>query len=161
VIEPTSVNMVIYARRHVVNRPDIGMTNDIYLAPDTVNFSAVSFEEEQAYCLATGVYAFFNGAPHEKQPTAIPLTDTVVPGLGTLAAGRDNIYSGDPGSGVQPPFTPGTEVFMIPWDFRVGTNPWKTFINLDQNCSLANGGVLTISKGGASWSCNVTSPTVP
>jgi hypothetical protein len=99
-----------------------------------------------------------NGKPHDASPGEFPCTDTVVSGRGTLWAATDNIYSGDPGTA--PPFTPGTETCVIPWDFRVGTNTWKRFDTLTHQCSLATGGVLNVSKGGASWSCNVTNATV-
>jgi hypothetical protein len=165
VFAPSGVIMVTNGLRHTVDRPNIGMHTLIYLKPDSVNFGAVWVQEEQAYAVATGVYAPFNGQPHKSGPTPFPFSSTVVPGFGTLIAGApsvgDNVYSGDPGT--PPPFTPGTEVVTIPWDFQVGgTNgTWKTnFTTLTHNCSLDASGILTASKGGANWSCNVTNASV-
>ena len=160
VIEPTGVNMVVYAKRHSANRPDIGINNLIYLAPDSVNFGAVWCQEEMVNEVATGVYSFMNGQPHESAPTPFPFTATVVPGLGTSAGSvNDHVYSGDPGTAA--PFAPGTETVIIPWDFQEGINPWKNFTTLTHLCVLGAGGALSASKGGASWSCNVTNATVP
>jgi hypothetical protein len=162
VIEPSGVIMVTNGLKHAINRPDIGIHTLIYLKPDSVNFGRVWCQEEHAYAVANGVYAPFNGFPHETGPTPFPFTSTVVAGLGTSAgSSEDNIYSGDPLTA--PPFTPGTEVYTIPWDFQVGgTNgTWKTnFTTLTGSCSLGSGGVLTASKAGASWSCNITNASV-
>jgi len=159
VIEPSGVNMVTNGLRHVINRPDIGFHALIYVAPDSVNFGAVSCIEVTNNAVCSGVYTPFNGYPHDAHPASFPLSSTVVSGLGTSAgAVEDNIYSGDPGTAS--PFAPGSIVYTIPWQFQVGTNAWKTFTTLTHNCSLGSGGVLNASKAGASWSCNVTSATV-
>lgn len=162
VIEPSGVVMVTNGLKHTVNRPDIGMHTLIYLKPDSVNFGAVWCQEEQAYAIANGVYAPFNGTNHESGPIPFPFSSTVVSGLGTLysSTAGDNIYSGDPETA--PPFAPGTEIYNIPWDFRVGSNgAWKTnFITVTGTCSLGTGGVLTASKARASWSCNVNDASI-
>ena len=160
VIEPSGVNMVTNGLRHAISRPDIGFHAVVYIAPDSVNFGAIYIKEETNNSIATGVYSFENNTPHDPNPQPFPATDTVVSGLGTsLGIAMDNVWSGDPG--IAPPFTPGSYIFNIPWDFRVGTtSAWKKFTTLNQNCSLGTGGALTASKAGANWSCNVTSPTV-
>jgi hypothetical protein len=159
VIEPAGVNMVTNGLRHTVNRPDIGFRAGAYVAPDWVNFGAVSCVEVTNNAVGTGVYSMYNGIPHDRNPAPFSLSATVVPGLGTSAEPTDdNVYSGNPTNA--PPFAPGSLVWNIPMQFRVGTNAWKTFITLPTVCSLGANGILNASKAGASWSCNVADPSV-
>jgi len=158
VIEPSGVNMVTNGLWHYINRPSVGFQASCYIAPDSVNFGVVSCKEETNNFVANGIYSFMNGQPHDSNPGTFPCTSTVVSGLGTLWSADDHVISGDPGT--PSPFTPGTEICTIPWDFNVGTNAMKKFTTLTHNCSLGAGGALNASKAGASWSCNVTSPSV-
>jgi alpha-tubulin suppressor-like RCC1 family protein len=168
ILEPTNVFYVtngIFG--HHVDEADIGFEATVYLQPDTVNFGAVWCQEEQAYTVATGVYTNYNGSPHEDAPVPVQWSQTVVPGFGTSSGDyADTCYSGPTPTNLSLPFTPGTETIVIPWDFAVNTNNWKTnFVTLTWHCSETNGGdngdgFLNASKSSASCSFNVDDPTV-
>jgi hypothetical protein len=91
--------------RHNHNRPDIGFGAFCFIAPDYVNFGAVSCEEEQAAPVASGVYIKQNGVNHETQPVPNPATTTVLAKYGTELSIGDKAYSGDdPETFPTPPF---------------------------------------------------------
>jgi hypothetical protein len=157
--EPSGVKMVTDGNyRHIVNVPSIGMEVEIYIMPDSVNFENVSEIEQKANAVADGYFLCQNGQPHDNNPQPFPNTDTVIPVLGTKANAVDHIWSGY--CGTTPPFGVGTETITIPWDFRVGTNSWKTFTNLTHSCTFDGSQALNASKDSASWQCNITNQTV-
>lgn len=164
--EPSGVNLFTNALEHNSGRPNIGFYAIVGLMPDTVNFGAVQCREEDCNFVASGVYSFMDGKSHAgtNGPQALPFSGNVFPGFGTVGYFRDHVYSGD--SGTLPPFSSGSEICAIPWDFRVWRSgawgAWKTdFATLIHNCSLSGGVNLTASKASAHWSCLVSDPNKP
>ncbi|MGH7953127.1 MAG: hypothetical protein ACREFE_14595, partial [Limisphaerales bacterium] len=166
VIEPSWVYYVTNVLYHTYDEADIGFHALIYLKPDSVNFGAVQCQEEQAYCVADGVYSEYNGSGHQPYQ-ATDFGTTVVPGRGTGDATgsglpNDTCYSGATDAALHIPYTNGTETLVIPWDFKVGNDGiWKTnFTTLTWLCSKSDGGghgdgLLNASKSNASVQMNV------
>lgn len=157
VVEPSSVRMRRYPGtgvKHTVHRPDVGIRTEIYLLPDDVCFYNVSYHEVDVHAVCSGVYSPFTGLGHDPHPATLGMSMTVIAGLGTKANAMDSVYSGDPGT--LPPFPPGSEVYDIPYEFKVGAGPWKQFATVRHDCSLATDGVtLTVTKAGATGTVRV------
>jgi hypothetical protein len=166
VIEPSSVTQVPYpgyGTLHIFNRPTGGMYTQIYIGPDNVNFYKVSFKEMDvaAICSCPGAFCWDSGNGHGPGG-ALPLTDTVVAGLGTFAGAgvSDECWSGyDPTVPPAPTAVPGTEIYNIPWLFAVGSQPFAAITTVVQKCELAADGIsLTVSKATATMSCKIGDP---
>jgi len=133
--------------KHTVNKPSTGMKMDIYLLPDDVCFYNVETIEEEATANDTGVYALIDDKAHHPDTTPSTNSMTVVAGLGTKCNGQDKAYSGYPLG--TPPFAPGSRIWVIPTNFRVGGGAWKLIKPVTQQHTLASDGTtLTMSKAG-------------
>ena len=160
VLDPTSIIMTTFNRKHDYN-------THVYVAPDSVNFSAVSVRDLDAVYSAIGVYLPLNGNHHG---TTVPnaCTSHVVTGKGTLATvSDDNVVSGlgnynptPTGNGM------GISLCSIPCEWTADGVAWYPFAaTADQvgNSSGTTGSPanhLKISKCGASWECSVYDSTI-
>jgi hypothetical protein len=159
IVEPSGVSMTRYPGtgiKHTINRPNVGIQTAIYFLPDDVCFYRLEYHEVDVPCACTGVYTPFNGVGHDPHPATLSLSQDVVAGHGTKCNAMDSVYSGDPGT--PPPFAPGTELFPIPYEYRVIGGGWHRFATVNQLCALA-GTNLTASKGGANGATTVAAAT--
>lgn len=170
IVAPTSVAMDREPGtgvKHTRDRADSGIQTRVFLGPGTVNFSRVRYRERDVPGVPTipGAYAcntFSTGHCSGAVAGACPdkaLTDTVVAGMGTRSVLGDCAYSGHCGGG--PPFVPGSITVSIPYEYRVGTGPFRRIVTVAQVHILhAGAATLTSSKAGANGSTTVASPTV-
>jgi hypothetical protein len=169
VIAPSQVNMDRAPGtgvKHTLNSADSGIQTRVFLGPDTVNFSKVTYHEMDVPGVPTaGAYSCNTfstghcGAGGAGPCPNIAMTSAVFPAFGTLAARGDCAYSGHCGG--SPPFTPGSITLTIPYEYRVGTGPFRNFRTVTQRHSLAaNASTLTTTKAGATGTTTVTSATV-
>jgi hypothetical protein len=159
VIAPSGVHMDRYLHtkiKHTKDRPDSGIQTQFYLLPDTVNFYNVQFHEVDVGAVCSGVYTPFNGVGHDPAPATLTLSKTVVKGKGTKANAMDEVYSGDPGTA--PPFTPGSIVYSIPYEYKVG-GAFANFATVAQTSSLTAPDALESNKAGASGKTTVGAAT--
>jgi hypothetical protein len=139
VIAPKDVLMERYPSTgisHTKDRPDIGMLTTAFLQPDTVNFYNIKHREVDARAFATGVYKPFDGIGHDANPKTIRMQDVVVAGKGTQSRIQDKVCSGDPAT--LPPFETGQILYVIPYEYQVGTGPFHRFTSVVQMCTLTS-----------------------
>jgi hypothetical protein len=142
--------------KHQINHADSGIATQPFLLPDTVNFRNVVYRELNVGAVVTspGAYSCFNNFGHCRRASGgacadLFMTDTVVATKGTQAVRGDCVYSGD--CQQTAPFVPGTIVFDIPYEYKVGTGAFRQFKVVHQESALAADAVtLTSSKAGAS-----------
>jgi hypothetical protein len=160
VIAPSGVHMDRYPGtgiRHTRDRPDSGIQTLPYLLPDTVNFYNIQYHEVDVGAVCSGVYTPFHSIGHDAHPATLTLSKTVVKGKGTKANVKDSVYSGDPGTAA--PFAPGSIVFSIPYEYKVGAGAFANFATIAQTSSLAAPDVLESNKAGASGATTVGAAT--
>jgi hypothetical protein len=170
VLAPTSVAMDRQPGtgvKHRVNQPDSGIQTRVFIGPDSVNFGRVRYRELDVAGVPSvpGAYScntFSAGHCGVGAGSACPdkvLTDTVVVGMGTQSVLGDCAYSGKCGG--SPPFIPGSITVIIPYEYRVGTGPFRQITNVAQVHTLEpDASTLTASKAGANGTTTVASPTV-
>jgi hypothetical protein len=137
VIAPKDVLMERYPNTgisHTKDRPDVGMLTTAFLQPDTVNFYNIKHREVDVKAFATGVYKPFDGIGHDPNPPTIRMQDVVVAGKGTQSRVQDKVCSGDPAT--LPPFETGQILYVIPYEYQVGTGPFHRFTSVVQTCTL-------------------------
>ena len=160
VIEPTAINMLRVLVKHDYNTATIGMKPHVFVAPDSVNFGAVSVRELSANFLAGGVYTSLNNTTHGTT-VSNPSTGKVWVTHGTWCVNDDEcLVSGfstyDPAHGT------GYAICSIPCQWQCNSSAWVNFQNTSDQAGHSSGASshqLTISKDGASWSCSVYDPT--
>jgi hypothetical protein len=151
VIAPSTVHQdTVGAGRHITNNlPNAGFTGQIYVGPDDVNFSAVSFLEDEIGAKGSGSWTEKNGEGHSPNKAALGMTNTVVGGKGTKSIAVDNCWSG---------YIPGLALtdwtgqisWTIPWHWQCGSG--KGLIGrFAQLVVTTAAGVTTISKAGATF----------
>jgi len=144
--------------KHTLNFPDSGIQTESFLLPDTVNFGNTEYHEVDSPAATSGTYSCHSGVSHDPSPSTIPVADTVVTGKGSGPNGRDQAYSGHCGG--SSPFTPGSLSFVIPYEYRVGTGPFRRFATVIQMHTLANDASrLTSDKAGAHGETTVAAAT--
>jgi hypothetical protein len=155
------------AVKHTQNLPDSGADLDIFILPDDVSFSEITFRELDVAGVPTAGYFHCNTFSGGHCPPAglgpcageIGMLTTVVSGKGTQASGHDCAYSGDCGG--TPPFTPGSISLAIPYEYKVGSGAFRRFATVNQVHALAaDASTCTTSKAGATVSTTVTAPSV-
>ena len=157
VLAPNAVHMdnVGAVVKHHNNLPDSGILTDVFLLPDNVNFSKVTYRELDVVGVPTpGVYSCntFSGghcAPAGLGPCGDKaVTDTVVAGKGTKSVLGDCAYSGHCGGA--PPFAPGSITVTIPYQYKVGAGRFRRFSTVTQlHVLAADASTLTTDKAGA------------
>jgi hypothetical protein len=168
IVAPTSAFMedVGTAIKHTVNQPDSGLLLDVFLRPDNVCFNNVIFRELDLVGSPTTPGAFdcntFSSghcAPAGLGPCRDRTCSTTVEaGKGTKSNQQDCAYSGHCGG--TPPFTPGSISLAIPYEYKVGSGAFHRFTTVTALHTLAaDATTCTTSKGGATGSTTVTSPT--
>lgn len=151
VIAPNSVSMVMVGNNHENNSfPNAGMTLQPYFGPDDVNFSNVTFTEDDVGAKATGYWDEFNGIGHSPNPSPLGCSNTVVTGRGTRVNATDGVQSG--WIPKNPPLTDwsGGLTFDIPWHWQCGSGAGLIARVLHRVVTDA-AGTTTISKGGATF----------
>ncbi len=151
---------------HYQTWPNSGFEMHVYLQPDSVSFSGVTYLEKNVCSTASGVYAFENHVGHVPNADPAPVGDDE-PGKGSLVMaepgldGPDEAYSGLDYS--NPPYAPGS----VEWDIPIGYEvpPGTTFYPIGsgivkQISTLgADGSTLTTTKGNESVTTTVGAPT--
>ena len=153
--------------KHTQDQPDSGVQTRVFLGPDTVNFSRARYREIDVGAITSspGAYSCFTTAtPHCGAGVGNPcpdkaLLDVVVAGMGTQSELGDCAYSG---FCIAPaPFVPGSIMFVIPYEYRVGAGSFHRFTTVVQIHTLAaDASTLTSSKAGANGTTNVAAATV-
>jgi hypothetical protein len=145
---------------HHKDWPDIGFAAKIYLQPDTVSFEYIGVREQDATYVATGYYSWMNGQSHDPEKTP-ELAASLVSGKGWLLPNEDDVWSGrEPAT---PPFAPGTESILIPWEYDAAANgeagPFYPLASVSQVCELKNDrSTIVATKGAAAITLTVASP---
>jgi len=159
VIQPSGI---LYARvngiRHTQGRPDVGMQEDLYLQPDSVSFQGLYQKELDDTGSATGAWACFNGQGHNPNPNPASVGADIV-GYGSKVSAVDSAYSGD--CGYNAPFAASVNQDNIPDVYLTSpTEPSPPpFTTVLQAANLNSSGTLMMTKGAASASTTVGSPT--
>lgn len=117
--------------RHQLNYIHVGFKGTIRLRPTNVSFANIHFREGSVLAVASGCWAFENGANHP--PTSGPVTiGSCNNAAGCLVNGTDTIECAAIGPYPAPPPTPsycsGDFSWAIPWQYSTnnGMN-WTTF----------------------------------
>jgi peptidoglycan hydrolase-like protein with peptidoglycan-binding domain len=169
VIAPDDVHMDPLAGtgiRHTVDRADSGIATQPFLLPDTVNFNRVVYREMNVGSVVTdpGAYSCFPNFGHCRRVAGgacpdLTMTDTVLAGKGTQALRGDCVYSGDCVLQVAP-FVPGSIIFDIPYEYKVGAGAFRQFKIVHQESNLAaNATTLNSDKAGAHGDTTVAAGT--
>ena len=156
VIAPNVINMRRVTTTHQANGlPNAGMTTSIYAGPADVNFSHITFREDDVGANASGYWAPFNGIGHQPNPAPLGFSNVVVAGLGTEANANDNCQSG--WIPVNPPLTDwtGQLTFNIPWRWQCGSGA-GLIARVLHRVVTDRAGTTTISKAGASYTAAKT-----
>lgn len=173
VISPTGMTMNKSSGtklKHEKDRPDCGWKGTVFVHPDDVNFYRVEIREKDSAAVTAGSYAVFNGVKHGNYPAPnyasnwyALINHSDKDGSSWGNAIRDNIYSGDPGSGNTgnaPPFKVGTMYFPMIWQWRVvGRATIKNFPGFRQEHEIKAIGTCSSSKASHSEQCSYTDPT--
>lgn len=154
--------------KHKNGRPDCGWYGTIYVQPNDVNFYNVKIREKDSSYKGTGSYIGYNGDKHGNYPGPefasawLSLTKHSIAN-GTEMAGKDDIYTGDPGSGVTgtaPPFNVGAGYFPIIFQWKVGASgSLNNFGAVRQEDEIIATGKCISKKGGNTESTMYNDPT--
>jgi hypothetical protein len=142
--------------KHTQGLADIGMRASVYLQPDSVSFKGLAYLELDAPVTATGPYLCLNGSGHSPNPNALVATQDDIVGLGTPIA-TDTVESGSCGGVDQ--LGNGSISLNIPQMYMVGLIGAQHQFSVVQHIATASTGALNITKGAASRSTTVSSPT--
>jgi hypothetical protein len=130
---------------HTQGLANIGVESYIYLAPGSVSFQFLDYEEVQAVYNGTGSWSCMSGAADPAGGVPIQVQSTVT-GTGTLA-GYDKNYSGScPGNQIQA----STETLVIPTQYMLASGGgWYGINTVTSSATETTAGALTISKSQA------------
>jgi len=139
---------------HMTNTCSVGFKGWIYIEPKTVSFSKIQFREGSCLSTATGFWARDNGITHP-----IGTWGSIGGGnstTGCRVSGNDTIQS--PAYG--PPYSVGTFLWPIPWQYRVGTGGATQFDTANHYFTADANGKCCGQKAGAGPFCkNAADPT--
>jgi hypothetical protein len=170
VVAPDDVHMDRFGTtgvKHTANHADSGIETQPFLLPDNVNFTNVSYRELNVGATVSnpGPYSCFSNFGHCRKIAGgacaelLMMPDTVVATKGTQAISADCVYSGD--CLQTAPFVAGNITFQIPYEYRVGTGPFRQFKVVPQVSALAaDGSTLTSDKAGAHGDTTVGAASV-
>lgn len=82
------------AREHIANTPTSGFHADVFVFPDTVNFGALEWGEDEIAVNGTGNFHKPQPEGHHPHVGGLPVGDVVTAGLGTGGRLIDHVYSG-------------------------------------------------------------------
>jgi len=131
--------------RHVFETGSVGFKGRPYLTPVDVSFGNIQIRESSTTGVGTGYFAGDTGDPHA-QGNWRDVGDGDSDTSGSKALWIDQIYTGENYG----PFSNGTFLWAIPWQFRVGTGTEKTFTTVNHFETIDGNGDMTLSKGGHS-----------
>lgn len=155
VIEPREVviERVFLKTWHINGTASAGFLGQPYLHPTNVSFANIEIREQTVEGSGSGFYKYRDGEVH-------PRGDWIALVEGTAEKpnkvnGIDRIRS----SAKVPPFSPGSFVWAIPWEYRVSNGREEMFDTVaHMEVADANGRVV-ISKGGATAYADASDPT--
>lgn len=140
---------------HVNNKASVGFKGEIFVGPNDVSFNQATFAEGAVAGIATGDLSMKNGENHSAGSwLSIGMGNSTT---GSKMLGQDTISTGQ----YTPPFpTGGTFHWPIPWQFKVGAEPGKTFTTADHRESVDTAGMATIQKAGSgAFTKNLADPS--
>lgn len=160
IVEPTDKTFMKKASNiaHTHGQPDVGFKGEIYLRPKKVSFAGIRIRENTVAGIGTGYYLAWNGIAHPiTAGLGIPVAVPTSASEGSKALGQDTVYSGYfPGKAVER----GEFTWNIPWEFKVGTGPWKQYTIATHHQHVNKHGKTTIGKKGAGpFSKRLNEPT--
>jgi hypothetical protein len=158
VTEPTATIQPLLSIVYDGNDPiGVSFTTNVYMAPDTVNFSYCdAFAEGHCEAIASGYFSYCNGLEHNPgDPTSI--NNNVVAGDGTQVNATDNVATETLGPDTLYGYNSGDFLWPIPHSFTArGSN--VQYLTQDHHAVLnvvsdpSGYAYETLSKGGASAS---------
>jgi hypothetical protein len=141
-----------------------GSLRRAWYSPTDVSFINIQVRERGAPDFSVpgsgiGYYSVWNGFQHE-------LGDWVAVVQGTeLMGSKDGILDEIDSGRRNPPYSPGTFTWNIPWEFRVGTGAGKVFTTITHQATATATGQTTICKGNPpsppAGHCETRSPNDP
>jgi hypothetical protein len=153
VIEPSGVLMERAAGTgiwHQINIPSVGIRTSIYIQPADVSFENIEIVEDDCPGIVTGYFVgtTLDGISHGSHGAGTKVgVGPVVAGKGSKVLGQDTAQSGYCNFGL--PYSNGTFLWAIPWEFSVGTGSNKLFATVNQNFLIDTAGAMDVSKAGA------------
>jgi hypothetical protein len=130
---------------HDYSFADIGIESNIFLAPDTVSFQFLTWEEVQSYASTNlnGSWGCLEGKPHNPGPAVAVGTDVI--GQGSKVNTTDRAYTGSC-SGVSQ-FLNSTLSWEIPTQYELTSgSSWYQINTVAQTASDTTAGALTMTK---------------
>ncbi len=156
VVEPSGgVMKQIDNTFHVHGTPSAGFHAEIYLTPSDVSFKGMTFREKHCSAVCAGYFLPQNGQDHV--PGSDLVAGDVEEGVGTKLQGFDTVQGAD--GGIGPPYSGGTFIWPIPWEFQIGSGAPKVFYTMYQMKIIDPTGKLTMSKGGQPASAELNAPS--
>jgi hypothetical protein len=132
---------------HLKDHCGVGFCGRAFLRPVDVSFQNIQFSEGDGPGEAKGFYKRLNGVRH-CQSSACNVPMNISGGNSTTGCKVwmvDTVAtSSDP-----PPFASGYRLWLIDWQYRVGTGSWVRFTVADQLQTVDDTGRATISKKGS------------
>jgi hypothetical protein len=164
VVEPNGAHQVQFgATLHTNGHASAGFRGITYLEPADVSFENIEVNEGNCNGVGTGFWASSTGDVHPAWPAWATVaggsdaTGSFVQGPNQTGPTYWDCVSTDAGAG---PWTVGTFLWPIPWEFRVNGGPKKAFTTLNHQETLAGpSGQVTMSKGGVSVTAMPADPT--
>lgn len=165
VVEPNGAYQVQFGNTvHTNGTASVGFRGTTYLLPKEVSFENIEINEGTCAGTGTGFWQTSTGQVHPPWPSWASVdggsdaTGSVVQGPNQTGSTYWDYVWTNAGTG---PWTAGTFVWPIPWEFRVNGGTKKAFTTLNHREVLAGpSGRVTISKGGVSVSAMPANPTV-
>ena len=137
---------------HINGTASVGFRGRPFITPNDVSFINIQVREFLALGIGTGFYAFLNNELHE-----LGDWNPIIPGTSSKPnklSNFDEISSGvDP-----PPFSDGTFLWPIPWQFRVNGGSEKQFAIVNHEQVADSSGRVTLSKGGVTVTKDANDP---
>ncbi|MHA7058065.1 eCIS core domain-containing protein [Aquimarina sp. M1] len=129
---------------HQQGSASVGFKGDTYYTPKDVSFHYTNMREGSCAGIGTGYFSGDNGQVH-------PVGTWLSVGTGNASKGsKDNSTDTvSTGPHTRTPYTAGTFLWPIPWQFKVGSGSAKTLTTANHSEVVDSTGKASISKAGA------------
>lgn len=147
IVAPTGLSIDRMDERgfyHEQGKPSAGFMGRVHLMPDTVNFDALEYLENDVDAVGTNGCSFMTGQGHHPGGW-VHVSETVISGRGS----RSGVDIVKILMSPNPPFSAGTVTWSIPLSYRVRGGTPHSMGTIDQVADMDETGFVHISKGGA------------